>query len=70
MKRVGRPSKQKKITVDQAVQMTQEFWAQYDRKGYSKQYIYNLISANKLKSEHTGKYVFIFEDEVRQKLCG
>lgn len=70
----GRPIKvdpdAKKISVDQAVQITWEYWAQFGIKGYSKQYIYNLMSDGKLRRDTRGKGALLFEDEVREKLCG
>lgn len=70
----GRPAKidpnRKKISVDQAVELTQKFWGQYGKKGYSKGYIYNLISSGDLHREDHGKFVLLYEDEVREKLCG
>jgi hypothetical protein len=70
----GRPHKvdplRKKITIDQAVQMTEEFWSQYGKKGYSKQHIYNLISKGELNRESHSRCVLLFEDEVKQRLCG
>lgn len=69
----GRPPKvdpnRKKISVDQAVEITKEHWAKYKKAGYSKGYIYNLISAGELHAERHGKGVLLFEDEVRKRLC-
>ena len=68
----GRPPKidRKKISVDQAVQITSDFWAQFGKKGYSKGYIYNMLSSGKLHKEVCGKGVLLYEDEVKEKLCG
>lgn len=70
----GRPAKidpsRKKITIDQAVEITRKFWAQFNRDGYSKGHIYNLSASGKLEKERHGKCVLLFEDDVIRKLCG
>lgn len=73
-RKVGRPPKidpnRKKITVEQALEMSRRFWAQYDKKGHSRQHIYNLTCAGELSKEKHGKAILLFEDEVKAKLCG
>lgn len=70
----GRPQKidpnRRLISIDQAVQLTTEYWAAFGKKGYAKGSIYNLISAGKLHKQETGKGVLLFEDEIKEKLCG
>lgn len=68
----GRPPKadRKKISIDQALELSKNFWAQYGKPGYSKQHIYNLIHRKELSKEKHGKCVLVFEDEIIQKLCG
>lgn len=74
MRRPGRPRKidvnRKQISIDQAVSLTKEFWKKFGKTGYSKGYIYNLISRGELARDSRGKGVLLFEDEVRAKLCG
>lgn len=70
----GRPRKKdpnrKLISIDQAVTMINEHFSQYGRKGYSKGYIYNLISEGKLHREGPPSMVLLDEQEIRDKLCG
>lgn len=70
----GRPAKvdpdRKRITVDQAVELVRIYWDQYGKPGYSKGYIYNLISSGKLQRTGPPKIALLFEDEVKEKLCG
>lgn len=70
----GRPRKidptRKRVSVDQAVEITKEFWAQFQKKGYSKGYIYNLTANGTLSKEKHGRDILLYEDEVREKLCG
>lgn len=70
----GRPAKvdpnRKRITVDQAVKITEKFWSQFDRPGYSKNTIYNLSAQGKLEKETHGRCILLFEDDVIRKLCG
>lgn len=69
-RKVGRPSSRKKISVEQAVQLTKEYWAQYGRDGYSKGHIYNLIYKKELERTGPKNCALLFEDEVKEKLCG
>jgi excisionase family DNA binding protein len=73
-KRRGRPPKvdpnRKKISMVQALQLIEENRSSRGLPGVSKGYLYNLISEGKLKSERLGKFVLLYEDEIRQKLCG
>lgn len=70
----GRPPKidpnRKKVTIDQALEIIRAHWAQYDKPGYSRGYIYNLISSGKLHRVGPPKTALLFEDEVIEKLCG
>lgn len=74
MKKRGRPikddPKRKKVTVDQAVELSRQYWSQYNKPGYSKGYVYNLISSGKLHRLGPPKIALLFEDEVLEKLCG
>jgi hypothetical protein len=60
----------KKITIDQAVELTAKFWSQYGKPGCSKGHIYNLISSGKLHRVGPPKRALLFEDEVIERLCG
>lgn len=70
----GRPRKvdpnRKKITIDQAIELISAHWARYGKPGYSKGYIYNLISKGDLHREGPPKRALLFEDEVLERLCG
>lgn len=70
----GRPPKidpaAKKISIDQAVELVRQYWAQYDMPGYSKGYIYNLISSGQLSRLGNKNRALLLEDEVKEKLCG
>jgi len=70
----GRPRRidpsRKKISIDQAVQLTREYWAKFGKPGYSKGYIYNLISKGELHRDGPPNRALLFEDEVLERLCG
>lgn len=70
----GRPRKvdpnRKKITVEQALEMSREYWSQFGMEGHTKGTIYNLVCAEELHKEKRGKWILLFEDEVKKKLCG
>jgi len=73
-KKVGRPKKldpnRKRVTVEQAVQITKEFWAKFGRPGYSRGHIYNMISKGELDRTGPKSCALLYEDEIIEKLCG